>query len=489
LVTDRPRPPEISYEGSNIFFEIDANLGRCLRSLAKELKVSLYSVLLSGYYLMLSVFSNEEDIILGIPVANRHHRQTENLIGFFVNTLALRVKIDKSLKIKEFIEKIGEELIDAQLHQDLPFEKLVEELVTEKDRSRHPIFQVMFGIDNFGWSEEDKTNENKVSIKEILEEYKAGEDLYKIAKFDLSLFIDDREDILKGYCNYSVNLYKEETIKSFLRTYKNILEELGKLTVNDNDLESLKIADLKYLSNEEHRLVVEEWNKTDKEYSQDKTISELFEEQVERTPENIAVVYEESKLTYKELNERANQLAHYMLREHNLKLEELVALCLDRSEDMLISILAVLKAGCAYVPIDPAYPDERVRYILEDTGARLILTDKSYQERLEALAPSGRFLLPLDNSLFQAQLELQASTNPVTSATSSNLAYVIYTSGTTGKPKGVMIENRGVVNRIEWMNKLYPLSFTDKILQKTPIFSSNIQQTEFLSVLLLRHVL
>ena len=332
LVTDYLRPTEIDYTGADLYFEIDESSSIALRELAKELKVSLTTVLLSGYYLMLRGYSSQNDLVIGTPVTNRHYNQVEDLIGFFVNSMVLRVKINPTLAIKKFIAEVGEELILAQLHQDLPFEKLVEELKVPKDTSRHPIFQIMFGIDNFIATDLDLSGE--------LQSYNPSINLYNIAKFDISTFINDSQTCLKGSFNYAVGLYKETTIKGFMQTYTEILRQLPNLS---------RICDINYI-NQEQQQIFQIWNQTERDYPHNKTIHRLFEEQVERTPDNIALVYEDTKLSYLELNTKANQLSHYLKQIQEIKPDTLIALCLDRSEHMLIAILAVLKAGaaCAY---------------------------------------------------------------------------------------------------------------------------------------------
>ncbi|WP_375331669.1 non-ribosomal peptide synthase/polyketide synthase [Candidatus Tisiphia endosymbiont of Temnostethus pusillus] len=472
LITDKPRASQIDYEGSNIYFELDKDTSRSLRELAKKLKVSLYSVLLSGYYLMLRSYSNQDDIVVGTPIANRQYDQIENLIGFFVNSLALRMQIDAKVSIKEFIKQVGDEIVQAQLHQDLPFEKLVEELNVIKDTSRHAIFQVMFAVQSFGnelYSQEDEQQETYLA--NILQTHTTGASLYNVAKFDISTFIDDSEVCLKGSFNYATSLYSEETINGFIKTYTEILKQLVTLLNNSQKQAYSKIADLNYLDQQQYQQIINNWNDTDKTYPSDKTIQALFEEQVARTPNNIAIVYEETKLTYRQLNERANQLANYLRETYQISPDTLIALCLDRSEHMLIAILAVLKAGGAYVPIDSNYPDERISYILEDTNSHIVLTNEIYENRLKSLANKSDLTLQvvtIDNVLFEKQLSSQSMQNPRTETQSNNLAYVIYTSGTTGNHKGVMIEHKSVVNRIKWMNDKYPLNEIDKILQKTP---------------------
>ena len=343
LHTDHPRPLQVDYIGSSVSFTLNKELSLHLRNTAKQLGVSLYTLLLASYYLMLKAYSNQDDIVIGTPIANRHYPQIQNLIGFFVNSLPIRINIKDKQKLAQFIKLLGDQIIDAQLHQDLPFEKLVDELKVEKDTSRHPIFQIMFGVQSFGDNKQPKDN--------ILLPYDKQEAKYDIAKFDIETFIDDRDEVLRGSFNYRVSLYKESTIKRFINTYINILEQISKVSNN----KELTLRELTYLSQKETDIILGKWNDTDKDYPSDKTIHSLFEEQVLKFPNNIAVVYEDAKLTYKELNERANQLAHYLIKHHNIKPDDLVALLLDRSENMIIAILGVLKSGAAYVPMDPEY--------------------------------------------------------------------------------------------------------------------------------------
>ena len=242
---------------------------------------------------MLRSYTNQDDIVIGTPVANRHYHQTQYLIGFFVNTVALRINIHNSSKLTDFIKQLGDQVIEAQIHQDLPFEKLVDELNVEKDTSRHPIFQVMFGLQSFGNNNIDKENN-------ILLPYEDKNIQYNIAKFDIETFIDDSEDILRGAFNYRVTLYKKNTIKGFINTYIQILQQIADIDKNN---ENFSLQNLKYLSSKEEELILKTWNDTDKEYPHDKTIHSLFEDQVLKTPNNIAVIYEDIKLTYKQLNE------------------------------------------------------------------------------------------------------------------------------------------------------------------------------------------
>ncbi|NDB83360.1 MAG: amino acid adenylation domain-containing protein, partial [Alphaproteobacteria bacterium] len=480
LITDKPRPSQIDYTGADVYFEIEENTSRSLRTLAKELKVSLYSLLLASYYLMLRVYSNQDDIVIGTPVANRHYSQIENLIGFFVNSLALRTTIDSKVKLRDFIQQIGNQVVEAQLHQDLPFEKLVEELDIAKDTSRHPIFQVMFGLQSFGNGiDQQPKDQTDANLANLLESYRAQDTLYNIAKFDISTFIDDSSEKLQGSFNYATGLYNEETITRFLETYTEILNQVAGLASNAQKQEQTKIQNLVYLSQPQYSQIVETWNKTEKTYPDNKTIHQLFEEQVEKTPDSIAVVYEDTKLSYRELNNKANRLANYLRRDNNILPDTLIVLCLERSEDMLISILAVLKAGAAYVPMDPNYPTERIRYILEDTRTKIVLTNEIHKQRLEGIseeivlsitdkeeirildAANQRNILAVDSQEIREQLSLELATNPRTETTSRNLAYVIYTSGTTGKPKGVMQLHGNIMRLFIATDNLYKFHSND----------------------------
>jgi len=444
LITDKPRPNQIDYRGKYVHFELSKELSDKIRNICKELGVSLYSALLSGYCLLLRVYSNQTDIVVGSPVANRHYHQITDLIGLFINSLVLRIKINPDMTIEDFIKFVGHEVREAQMNQDLPFEKLVSELKISKDNSRHPIFQVLFSIENFG---------NSIKENKIIEAYDSSIGIHKTAKFDISTFIDDSEDILRGSFNYATSLYEEKTICKFIQTYIQVLEYIGEAVCNNYGYNKRKIRDIEYLGKEEYERIVYEWNKTDKEYKLNKRITEAFEEWVEIQPDSIAVVFGEVRLTYSELNERANKLAHYLIDNYKLKADELVALCLDRSENMMVVILAVLKAGAAYVPIDPSYPDERISYILQDTDSKVVIANGVYKQRLENITKTP--IIAIDDLTFWKQIFSYSSSTPKVSTTHHNLAYVIYTSGTTGNPKGVMIERIAYIETIKAVKDMY----------------------------------
>ncbi len=453
LPTDYPRPPRLDYAGEDFPFVVEERVSQQLRNVAKNLKVSLYSVLLSAYYLLLRSFSHQDDIILGTPMANRHHSQLEPLVGFFVNTLALRSQIDSGMLITDYIQVVGQNVMEAQWHQDLPFEKLITELNVEPDTSRHPLFQVLFCVQPFGFQG-----------LTLFEPYSESID-YTVAKFDLTTMIDDSQTQLKGLFNYATSLFNISTIQNFVRTYLFILEQIGSMHDSNSEnsiASSLKIQDLRYLNFEDYQRIVYDWNAVTQGFSSDKTIHQVFEEQVEKTPDNMAIVFDDLQLTYNELNAKANQLAHYLRNIYAIQADDLIALCISKSEYLVIAILGVLKAGAAYVPIDPNYPEERINYILEDTRAKVVLVNENGNGK-SPLAPllqrgeqfcgnlqrEEQFCGNLQKYINIQEIEFDckkyATENPhVQNLGSNNLAYIIYTSGTTGKPKGVMQTHENV---------------------------------------------
>jgi amino acid adenylation domain-containing protein len=437
LPIDKPRPAQFSYMGDNILFTIDKDTSDALRAVSRELEVSMYSLLLSGYYLLLNAYSNQRDIVVGSPVSNRHYEGIGDLIGFFVNTLALREAIDPDVLLIDFVRSVGRSVVNAQLHQDLPFEKLVEELNVEQDTSRHPIFQVMFGVQDFGGS--------GIAENELFQPYSGVVD-YPVAKYDLTTILDDSGDELTGVFNYSTALFRGDTIASYVSTYKWLLNQLAGLKEGD----IRKLQSVHYLNATQYQDMVYDWNATERVYPSDKTLHALFEEQVAVRPDHIAVVYEDRKLTYRELNHKANQLAAYLRGTYGIGADDRVGLYLDRSEYMLIAILGVLKAGGAYVPVDIVYPDDRISYILSDIGTGVVLTNEVYADKLK-IVTVGMAIVPvaIDSKAFAATIETYPTTDLKRINDAESLAYVMYTSGTTGMPKGVMVTHRNVTRLVK----------------------------------------
>ncbi len=448
--TDKTRPQQICYAGDEVTFILKEEISQRLRVLAKQLKVSLYSVLLSGYYLFLRAYSGQDDLIIGTPMANRQYAQLEHLIGYFVNSLPLRSHVSGEFRLTHYIQSVSKNVMEAQMHQDLPFEKLVNELKVSTDTSRHPIFQILFNMQGQSF-----TTGNQSLFEPLIETIHQS-----TAKFDLTVTMYDSQSQLKGGFNYATSLFTEPSIERFCETYQYILEQISMLSSSSQ----MKVQDLQYLKSSDYQRIIYDWNETQVNYPAEETLVSLFERQVREHPQKEALIYEGISLTYEELNAQANQLGHYLRRMYEIKTDDLLAVYLDRSEYMVVGLLGILKAGGAYVPLDPQYPAERVLYILKDTKARVVLTQLSYLESLKKLTEKD--CVELDSNIFLSE----KISNPSRLSGPENLAYVIYTSGTTGQPKGVMIENRGIVNRLDWMQTHYVLKPTDRILQKTPYF-------------------
>ncbi|WP_244285485.1 non-ribosomal peptide synthetase, partial [Flavobacterium araucananum] len=366
---DHVRPSQIDYRGSHQSFVLDKDLSEQLRLLSHRLGVTLHSVMLSSINILLSKYTGQNDIVTGSPIANRHHRQTQDLIGFFVNTQVNRSILSKGQSYVSLIDQVHQDQIEGQLHQDLPFEKLVEELGVERDASRHPVFQVMFVVQSLG-RDTKAINTGRSYLKPFY-----FEESHEVEKFDLSIFIDDSHDELIGQVSYAMSLFNKATIDSFIGHYKHLLAQL--IAAPDKSYDEISL-----LQPDEYNQIVYNWNATDRTYPSDMTIYELFQAQAEKTPDNIALVYDGDELSYGELNARSNQLARHIRLEYEKRTQgeltgdSLIVLCLERSLEMVIGILGVLKAGGAYVPIDPDYPQDRIDYILEDTKAVLVLSQK-----------------------------------------------------------------------------------------------------------------
>ena len=445
LPTDKPRQPKTSYSGNDYLFKIDTAISAKIKQLAKNNNTTLYCILLSAFYILLYKYTQQNDLIIGTPIANRHYNQIENLIGFFVNTLPIRIKLDEEKTVKRLIQQVTRILSEAQSHQDIPFEKIVNELNVEKDLSRNAIFQVMFSLQDIN----DKQHSKLYSVTPLNK-------FNNIAKFDLDFTALEKNDDLNININYATSIYEHSTIKRMANHYINILKSLTSNT-------DVQIKELNILSPKEYQMIVYDWNKTEAPYSRDKTIHALFEEQVEKTPDNIAVVFEDCKLSYRELNNRANQLAHTIRKEYKnhwdqiIKADTLIGIYIDRSLEMIISILGILKAGATFVPFDKADPEERLKFKINDCGCKMILTSSSMVENLVFLTEMDTLPVSIDSYWFEiskAPISISQQFN-----TSADLAYIIYTSGSTGKPKGVMISHYNVLRLFNTCNSHF--NFTE----------------------------
>lgn len=427
LPTDRPRPNVQTYRGKTQSFTLDTDLTQKLQTLARESGMTLFMILLAVFAILLYRYSGQEDILIGSPIANRHRRETESLMGFFLNTLVLRTHFDDNLSFENLLVQVRENTLEAYEHRDLPFEQLVEILQPQRSLSHSPLFQVMFILHNTSMDEIELPG---VALT-LLEQESTT------AKFDLTLSITETTQGLVGAWEYNTDLFDGSTIERMTAHFQNLLSSV----VKDPQI---SIAELPLLSEAERHQLVVEWNDTESEYPSDKCIHQLFEEQVERTPDAIAVVFENKQLTYRQLNRRANQLAHH-LQSLGVNANVLVGICVERSLEMVVGLLGILKAGGAYVPLDPNYPQERLSYMLADSGVEVLLTQNSL---LASLPSHAARVVCLD-----AQWQLIASEsdiNPEREVQPDNLLYVIYTSGSTGLPKGISLSHRALTNLIQW---------------------------------------
>ncbi len=425
LPTDYQRPAIQSFTGNNYKFEIGKKLAQDLNRLAVKTETTLYMVLSTAFNIMLSKYTGQEEIIIGTPIAGRQHADLEQLIGMFVNTLAIRNYPGSNKTVVEFLLEIKETALRAYENQDYQFEELVEKLELKRDLSRNPLFDAMLVLQNNGNQDIEITG-----IRFIPVDY---ENL--TAKFDLTLYAIEYSEGINFYLEYGTKLFKRKTIERMAGHFINIL---GEITANPEQ----KLSEIEMLSADEKHQVIVEFNSTKAENPKDKTIQELFEAQVAKTPDNIALVYEDQQLTYQELNDKSNQLAN-LLGKKGVKPECIVGLMVERSPEMIIGILGILKVGGAYLPIDPEYPEERIRFMLEDSNTGILLT----QGRLKDRISYDGTVIELDNqTIYHGE-----RSNPRKVNQPRDLAYVIYTSGSTGKPKGVMIEHQAVNNFIAGM--------------------------------------
>ena len=427
LPTKAPRPAVQSFDGKKLYFSINQETMDNIEKTANLLSVTPYMIMLACYYILLYKYTSGEDIIVGTPVVGRDVSDTYNLIGMFVNTLALREQIDSKLSFKEFIFKLKENLLNSYKYQTYPFDELVNKLGIKKDTSRNPLFDTMFIYQNNGFKD---LNFNKIKSKYYIPD--TG-----ISKFDLSLEVVPNNKGANLSFEYATKLFDEEFIKQMSVHYLNILN-----AVLEN--EAIKTADIDMLSSEEKNKILYEFNNTKQDYPKDKTIVELFEEQVEKTPERTAIVFEDKALSYKELNEKANSLARF-LRNNGVGRNDFVGIMVNRSLEMIISILAVLKAGGAYIPIDPTYPSQRIEYMLENSQAKLLLTQKKLENKITF---DNKILVDLKNKA----IYLLDNTNLQNINKPEDLSYVIFTSGSTGHPKGVMLKHKALSNLTAYCN-------------------------------------
>ncbi len=446
LPTDRPRPVAQTYAGAQITFPLPAGLVQAVTAFAQRERASPFMVLLAGFKTLLWRYTGQADLVIGVPSAGRTRVEQESLVGCFANALILRTDLSGNPTFRELLRRVREVALGAYAHQELPFERLVEELHPERSVRHHPIFQVMFNFRDF-----------PSPITEIaglrLEEMKIGRGT---ALFDLSIALVRTPDGLSCGISYSTDLFDPATIERLGTHYRVLLE--GIVAGPDRRLSELPLC----LAAERHRVLVQ-LNATGRDYRPELCVHEVVEQQAARTPHSVALISETRELTYGELNRRANQLAHH-LRALGVGPEVRVGLCVERSIEMVTALLAVLKAGGVYVPLDPSYPRERLKYMLEDTQAQILLTQSSL---LEALSWQGAGVVCVD--VGEQEFGKQPADNPTSGVVADNLAYVMYTSGSTGRPKGVMISHRSIFNHLRWRQEYFPVGPADRGLHKASL--------------------
>ena len=442
LPEDHPRPAVQTFRGGHQSLQLPKAVGSALGALCRQEGATLFMTLLAAFKVLLHCYTRQDDLIVGTPVANRNRLEIEGLIGFFVNALVLRTDLSGNPSFRELVRRVRKVCVDAYAHQDLPFERLVEELHIERDLSRNPLFQVMFVLQNAPLHAVELPG---LSLNPVIAD--GG-----TTHFDLTLHIVDSDQGLLATAAYNTDLFDADTITRMLGHFQTLLEAI----VKDPDR---RLSDLSLLTDAERQQVLVGRNDILHDYIPGPGITELFETQVERTPDAIALVFEDEKLTYRELNARANRLAH-SLRQAGVGPEVPVGVCLERSLEVVVSLLGVLKAGGVYLPLDPAYPKQRIGFMLHDANALVLLT----QERLVQELPEHRArVICLDSDA--ESISRESAENPTSSVAPENLAYIIYTSGSTGQPKGVLVSHGSIAEHCRDAEKYYELKPTDRVLQ------------------------
>lgn len=444
LPTDYPRLALPSYKGKRHLHTLTPELTAAIKSFSEQQEVSLFMILLAAFSILLSRYSRQNDLCIGSPTANRTHSQTESLIGFFVNTLVLRNQINPEQSFIEFLQQTRQNCLEAYSHQDIPFEVLVEKLQPERSLSHNPLFQVMFALEN---NESPGLNLPELEIEWF--------DLpCRFAKFDLALLAIESQHHLNFTWEYATDLFHSSTIERMAEHFAVLLQ--GTIDRPHQPIKTIPLITASEL------LQLQLWNQTQTDYPLNQTFVTLFEQQVTKNPHQIALVFESQTLTYQQLNQKSNQIAHYLIQNYKIQPDTLIAICVERSFEMIIGILAILKAGAAYLPIDPNYPQERIQFMLEDSGTSILLTQSFIQDQLPLKSfKNSCKIVCLDAETFDSEL----TKNPSTPSKPDNLAYLIYTSGSTGKPKGVIIQHRALTNFVLAWIQTFKLQSHRRFLQ------------------------
>jgi len=446
LPADHARPALLTSNGDVVKYSLDSSLSQSLKDLGKQQGASLFMVLLAGVKALLYRYTGQNDIITGSPIAGRDHYQLENQIGFYVNTLALRTQFKGNESFVQLLNKVKEVTVGAYDHQLYPFDRLVDDLDLQRDMSRSPLFDVMVALENVELSTTEQRDFGGIVVKD----YPAD---VTISKFDLSFDFYEYGDALQLRIEYNTDLYNRNRIEGMGAHCQQILKSIAGNS-------ETSIDKLSYLTATEQEQLLNTFNAT-AAANPAGNILELFTQQVQQNPEATAVVFGDTVLSYQELDEASNQLANYLLARYHVQSEERIGIMVNRSEQMLVYVLGVLKAGAAYVPIDPAYPADRLQYMISDSGISVLLTDNQMDERIH-----GMGIMMVDPALNADEIHIYSTYAPLVNITANQLAYVIYTSGSTGQPKGVMVEHGNLYNMALGWRSAYKLnSFEVHLLQ------------------------
>ncbi len=471
LPLDKTRPSIQTFSGAVEYFELEQELVEKLKKLSIAEGTTLFVTLLTAYQIFLHRFTGQDDIIVGTPTAGRSRTEFEKIVGYFINPVSIRADFSDNPSVKDFLSQIRKKVLGAISNQDFPFALFVERMHRKRDPVRSTIFQTFFGMQRIVGSNELQAmivpGNKGARVKWgdlMLESYEITQ---QEGQFELTLEFVEGKDLFSGAFKYNTDLFEADTIRKMIIHFRNLLNDI----VSDS---GRKLSDLKILSDEEKNVILNEWNDTEFRFNEEELVClhSLIEKQAEKTPGSIAVIYENKQLTYEELNRRSNQLANY-LRKLGAGPDDLVGLCVERSPEMVIGILGILKAGAAYIPVDPEYPESRVEFMIKDSNAKVLITQKSLAD---ALSKDISKIVFIDDDWDEISKEDEY--NFESNAALNNLAYVIYTSGSTGQPKGVMISHASIVNHMLWMKDVFGFDSSDSVFQKTP-FSFDASVWEF----------
>jgi len=446
LPKDRPRPPRQTFDAGACQISLSPGQTAALKRLSQGSQATLFMTLLAIFATLLQRYSGQDDVVVGSPIANRQEEQLEQLIGFFVNSLVLRVRVNPAQTFSELLSGVRKMALDAYRHQDLPFERLVEELSPQRSLNKTPLYQVLFLLQNAPMQ--------APALQGLEMEHLPGEGLH--THFDMELQAMERGDTMGLFWVYNRDLFERWRIEQMARHYKRLVDAA---IAEPN----LPLYRLEMLEDAEKQQIILEWNSTQREYAAQDALHTAFETQATRTPEAPAVVCGSESLGYRGLNEHANRLAHYLMKL-GVGPESRVGVCVERSPEMIVAMLAVLKAGAVYVPLDPKYPAERLSYMLEDSQAKVLLTEHVL---FQNMPPFAGTVVEVDSQ--RAELAAMSPQNPRVSVTPANLAYVIYTSGSTGRPKGVAICHSSAVTFLHWCREAFLPEELSRVLASTSI--------------------